>query len=1297
MATLLLSAAGAAFGGYMGGTVLGLSSVVAGRFVGALAGRAIDQRLLGQGAEPVETGRVERLRLMGAGEGDPLARVHGRVRIAGQVIWATRFEEVVTQTGGGGKGAPQPVVRRYSYRVSLAIALCEGEISGIGRIWADGAEIATADLSMQVYTGSDDQLPDPKMEAVEGAGAVPAYRGTAYVVIEDLALEPWGNRVPQFSFEVIRPAPVEVAPDDPARAIRAVAMMPGSGEYALASTPVSFELGAGNVRMANVNSPSGKADFPTALDQMQAELPGCDHVSLIVSWFGDDLRCGTCSIRPLAESATPDASMPWHVAGVSRATAGLVATDGEGRAIYGGTPADASVIEAIGEMSARGQKVMFYPFILMDQPQGNALPDPWSGGVGQAALPWRGRITTSRAPGVAGSPDGTAAAGAEVAAFFGTASASDFSVSPGQVVYSGPAEWSYRRFILHQAALCAAAGGVESFCIGSEMRALTQIRDDMGFPAVAALRALAGEVRAILGAETKIGYAADWSEYFGYQPEGSGDRYFHLDPLWADAEIDFVGIDNYMPLSDWREGDDHADAAHGSIYDLNYLKGNIEGGEGYDWYYHSDAARRAQIRTPITDGAHDEPWIWRNKDIRGWWQNAHYERLNGVRQNEPTAWEPQSKPVWFTELGCAAVDKATNQPNKFLDPKSSESALPHFSTGRRDDLIAMQYLRAMLSYWGEAAHNPVSAVYGAPMLDMSRAHVWAWDARPYPWFPDAQETWSDGANHARGHWITGRASARSLASVVREICLRAGVDAIDTEGLRGVVWGYEEPLGGTARAALQPLMLRFGFDAVDREGVLTFAMRDGGVDAVLSRDHLAVSKELDATLEESRASEAEKAGRIRLRFVQAGGDFDMVAEEASLPHQDSDTVAAQELRLSMLRGEGRQVAERWLAEAQVARDTARFALPPSQAALGAGDVVQIGEGVARYRIDRVDRGAVQIVDAVRVEAETYRPVDMVETTARQAQFVPPVPVFPLFLDLPLMRGDEVAHAPHLAVTAQPWPGTVGVYSSGEDADYALDRVIDQRSVIGVTTAPLISAPSGRFDRGEPLAVRLTSGTLESISDAGLLAGKNLMAIGDGTPGGWELFQFRDAVPGGQGVYLLSHRLRGQLGTDATMPEVWPAGSYVVLLDGAPQQIGLTPAQRGHQRHFRIGPARRSYTDASYRHESHAFDGIGLRPLSPVHLRAEPEGADLAISWIRRTRIGGDNWDALDVPLGEERESYLLRIMQGVQIKREIMLGQPGWTYTGADQQADGGLAGTHLEVAQISAIYGPGAWARLAF
>ena len=62
--------------------------------------------------------------------------------------------------------------------------------------------------------------------------------------------------------------------------------------------------------------------------------------------------------------------------------------------------------------------------------------------------------------------------------------------------------------------------------------------------------------RSVLGPRTPITYGADWSEYFGHHPpDGSGDVYFHLDPLWAHPAIDAVGIDNYMPLSDWRDGD----------------------------------------------------------------------------------------------------------------------------------------------------------------------------------------------------------------------------------------------------------------------------------------------------------------------------------------------------------------------------------------------------------------------------------------------------------------------------------------------------------------------------------------------------------------------------------------------------------------------------------------------------------------------------------------------------------------------------------------------------------------------
>ena len=168
MATLLLSAAGAMIGGGVGGTVLGLSGAVIGRAIGATIGRAIDQRILGSGSDPVDIGRIDRLRLTGASEGAAIGQVWGRMRVGGQIIWATEFTETVRRRRTG-KGAPKPKVNEYSYSVSLAIGLCEGEILRVGRIWADGNEISALDLNMRIYSGSEDQLPDPLIEGIEGA------------------------------------------------------------------------------------------------------------------------------------------------------------------------------------------------------------------------------------------------------------------------------------------------------------------------------------------------------------------------------------------------------------------------------------------------------------------------------------------------------------------------------------------------------------------------------------------------------------------------------------------------------------------------------------------------------------------------------------------------------------------------------------------------------------------------------------------------------------------------------------------------------------------------------------------------------------------------------------------------------------------------------------------------------------------------------------------------------------------------------------------------------------------------
>ena len=321
---------------------------------------------------------------------------------------------------------------------------------------------------------------------------------------------------------------------------------------------------------------------------------------------------------------------------------------------------DQSVIEAIRAIRAAGKEVMFYPFILMDQLAGNTLPDPWTGGLwASRRLPWRGRITLSQAPGRAGSPDRTAAAAAEVAAFFGTAQPADFTrVRRSGDLFRPGAEWGYRRFILHYAHLCAVAGGVDAFCIGSEMRGLTQIRGaGDSFPAVAALRQLAAEVRAILGPATKISYAADWSEYFGYH-DRDGNVYFHLDPLWADANIDFIGIDNYMPLSDWRDGEDHADAGWGSIYNLGLSEGEHRRRRGLRLVLRlaPKASRcRSGGRSRMAPMASPGSFAPRISGTGGRSRITTASAACGSAQ--PTAWVPRSKPIWFTELGCAAIDK----------------------------------------------------------------------------------------------------------------------------------------------------------------------------------------------------------------------------------------------------------------------------------------------------------------------------------------------------------------------------------------------------------------------------------------------------------------------------------------------------------------------------------------------------------------------------------------------------------------------------------------------------------------
>ena len=1231
MAQMMLGTVGQAIGGPVGAVI------------GATLGRVVDQWVVA-GLEPARQRgpRLEALRVQGSAEGAPMACVFGRARVTGQVIWAARFLEG-RQTSSAGKGRPRTA--EFDYSLSFAVALCEGEIDGIGRVWADGQPMDLSGVTMRVHRGGAGQTPDPLIEAVEGAA--PAYRGTAYVVFEDLPLGPYGNRPPQLAFEVFRRARgTEERLED---RLEGVCLIPGAGEFVLATEAVTRRTGLTRTSPENLHSGDGRSDLIVSLDQLQAQCPNLKRVSLVVSWFGDDLRAGHCTIRPGVDRMNK-ATEPvgWSVAGVERSGAHLVSEAPSGGPAYGGTPSDESVRQAIAALKARGLAVTLYPFVLMDVPAGNGLPDPY-GGAEQAAYPWRGRVKGA---------DGAGAA-AEVAALFGTAEG-----------------WGLRRFALHYAAL-AAETGADGLLIGSEMRGLTTTRDAVGgFPAVEELRTLAAECRAVVGQGVAISYAADWSEYAGVR--SGGEVLFHLDPLWADPDIDYVGIDWYPPLGDWRAGDGGADSAtFVGPDDPAYLALQVAGGEGYDWFYATEADRSAQVRTPILDTAYGEARVFRVKDLKGWWANTHHDRPGGVRRATPTDWVAGMKPIRLTEFGCAAVDRGGNAPNLFQDPKSAESALPPASSGARNDRMQRRALEAVLEHFAEADNNPVSAVYGGPMVEA--ADAWCWDARPYPAFPARQDVWADAGAWRTGHWLNGRLAGETR-DLIAAVLKRGGLseDQFEVGHPSGEVQGYVIDRPMRTRDALEPLLAGLGLVAAERHGLVAVIGDEVAV-AALSPDALALPDE-GASVKAERALEL-KPGAARVRYIDGAAGY----QTGSVVLRSAGQGGGIDLDLPAVCSGAlaRAAAERALETGGGDRLTVMPG-PAEALALEPGDTVTVEGRSGTWRVMRLDMDetpsvVLQPASTVRVGEDDGRP------TAGEAPGLSGAP-FLRMIELPPLIGREDDVRPVAVVAADPWR-PMRVFAGAEVAALTMRGDVAQPATVAVLVEALAAGVRHRWDEVNSLFVRVEGRAPESRSEASVFAGGNAVAV-EGVAG-WELVQFRTATLVGEGVWQLSGLLRGQQGTAAAGASV---GAVVVFLDQVPARAEASRAERGLPLIWRAGPAGGPAGGSGVSEVGYTISGLNERPWSPAHLRARARadgGFDLG--WVARSRIDGDRWDGEAVVSGSMR--FRLRVLNGADETRAFEVETGAATYTAADRAVDfpSGLdAGSGIAVAQWGEGYGWG-------
>ena len=153
----------------------------------------------------------------------------------------------------------------------------------------------------------------------------------------------------------------------------------------------------------------------------------------------------------------------------------------------------------------------------------------------------------------------------------------------------------------------------------------------------------------------------------------------------------------------------------------------------------------------------------------------------------------------------------------------------------------------------------------------------------------------------------------------------------------------------------------------------------------------------------------------------------------------------------------RSIAETMLQEAWASRERGKFTLPPSRIALDASDLVTLTANGRSFpmRLTGLSLGEAIEAESLSIEPQLY---DAFAAPVRAPVSNDPASFgaqLGVFLDLPLIRGDEIPYAGAVAAYGSPWPGGVAFYRSPATSGYTLKALAATPAVIGVTECRLL--------------------------------------------------------------------------------------------------------------------------------------------------------------------------------------------------------------------------------------------------
>ena len=477
-------------------------------------------------------------------------------------------------------------------------------------------------------------------------------------------------------------------------------------------------------------------------------------------------------------------------------------------------------------------------------------------------------------------------------------------------------------------------------------------------------------------------------------------------------------------------------------------------------------------------------------------------------------------------------------------------------------------------------------------------------------------------------------ASASVQDAIQYICTQAGllpaeVDASAvTATVPGIVINH-----GPADTVLQSLLAAWSIAVVPSGSVLRFVPPSSAPAATITADDLVVGG--DDVWPVKRAREDDLPGVLSVRYLDIDRDFQVSVQQARRHTANTSRQVSLDLPLVLTAAEAARLADSALYRIWAGMVSyPSVNLPPRFAFLEPGDVIRANiDGLTHdVRLRTLTIGAngwiqatgdsydgLVIVGAYEGDAGAFDPQTLPYYGSTQLAV----------LDVPATNDTESMQLGvriAAAGTGSAWRSGVIEESLDGGASYRRVGELAAPSVMGVILGPATPAPSAniasaQYDNTTAITVQLTAGSLSSATDAAVLAGANLAAVGA------ELIQFRSAALVGSNTYQLTGLLRGRRGTERHMGSHVP-GERFVLLATAPF-VARGAADIGRELVYRVTPSGGGTATTAYI----TFAGESARLFSPVWARASRSGpGDVTVTWLRRSKIGTELPNAGDIPL-----------------------------------------------------------------